>query len=87
MMNPENFVKWDDYWLFDFQLGLTSENIEVLLYVQNVLDDDTLKSGGAGPDFGPGIADRGFSAGLVQQTFFGPLPDPRRAGIRLNYRF
>jgi len=87
MMNPENFVKWDDYWLFDFQLGLASENIEVMLYVENVFDDDTLKSGGAGPDFGPGIADRGFSAGLVQQTFFGPLPDPRRAGIRLNYRF
>jgi len=48
MRNPDNFIKWDDYWLFDFQLGLASENIEVLLYVDNVFDDDTLKSGGSG---------------------------------------
>jgi outer membrane receptor protein involved in Fe transport len=86
-IKADNFVKWDDYWLFDFQLGLMSERVDVLFYVENLFDDDTLRSGGEGPDFGPTIQDRGFSAGLVQLNFFGPLPPPRRAGIRLSYRF
>ena len=85
--DQDNFVLYDDYWLFDFQLGLTSENFDALVYVDNVFDDDTIKSGGSGPDFGPGIRDRGFPAGLVQIHFFGGLPDPRRVGFRLNYRF
>jgi len=85
--NVDNFLRFEDYWLFDFQLGLTRDKVDVLLYVDNVFDDDTLKSGGEGPEFGPGIRDRGFAAGLVQTQFFGGLPDPRRVGIRLNYRF
>ena len=86
-IKADNFVKWDDYWLFDFQLGLMSERVDVLFYVENLFDDDTLRSGGEGPDFGPTIQDRGFAAGLVQLNLFGPLPPPRRAGIRLSYRF
>ena len=85
--NADNFLRYEDYWLFDFQLGLSSDNLDVLLYVDNVFDDDTLKSGGEGPDFGAGIRDRGFPAGLVQLHSFGALPDPRQVGVRLNYRF
>jgi len=85
--NADNFLRYEDFWLFDFQLGLSSDKLDVLLYVDNVFDDDTLKSGGDGPDFGAGIRDRGFSAGLVQLNSFGALPDPRQLGVRLNYRF
>jgi outer membrane receptor protein involved in Fe transport len=85
--DADNYVKYDDYWTFDYQLGLTNEKIDVLFYIDNLFDDDTLKSGGFGPDFGPGIRDRGFPAGLVQLDNFGSLPEQRRFGVRLNYRF
>jgi iron complex outermembrane receptor protein len=86
-LKADNFVKWDDYWLFDFQLGVMNESLELIFYIENLFDDDTLRSGGEGPDFGPTQASRGFSAGLVQLSFFGPLPPPRRAGVRLSMRF
>ena len=86
-VDNDNFLKWDDYWMFDFQLGLMSERVDVLLYVENLFDDDTVKSGGSGPDFGPQQAVRGFPASLVQNQYFGPVAPPRRAGIRLSYRF
>ena len=86
-MDQDNFVKFEEYWVFDFQLGLSSDKLDVLFYVDNLFDEDTLKSGGSGPDFGAGIRDRGFSACLVQTQFFGALPPPRIFGVRLNIRF
>jgi iron complex outermembrane receptor protein len=85
--NADNFVRYEPYWLFDLRFGLTGDNFEAQLYVENVFDDDTLKTGGWGPDFGPGIRGRGFPAGLVQLHYFGALPEPRHVGVRLSYRF
>jgi outer membrane receptor protein involved in Fe transport len=85
--NADNFVRYEPYWLFDLRLGLIADNVEMLLYVDNVFDDDTLKTGGWGPDVGPSVRGRGFPAGLIQLHYFGAMPDPRQVGIRLAYRF
>ncbi|MDP7418796.1 MAG: TonB-dependent receptor [Gammaproteobacteria bacterium] len=86
-VDADNFVKWDDFWLVDLRLGLASEKWNIMLYVENALDDNTLKSGGSGPDFGRQVQELGFTAGLGVQNFFGPLPDPRVLGARLTMRF
>ena len=41
-----------DYWRFDLRTGFTKDNWEGILYVKNLLDDDTVISGGNGPDIG-----------------------------------
>jgi iron complex outermembrane receptor protein len=86
-VDDDNFLKFDDYWLVDLRLGLASERTEIILYVDNLFDDDTLKSGGSGPDFGEQVTQLGFTAGLGVPHWFGTLPDPRLFGIRVNYRF
>ena len=86
-VDADNFVKWDDYWLMDLRLGLASENWNFMIYLDNALDDDTLKSGGSGPDFGRQNEQLGFTAGLGVQQFFGPLPEPRTFGARLTMYF
>jgi outer membrane receptor protein involved in Fe transport len=84
---PDNFVKFEDYWQLDFRVGLQNERWDALLYINNVLDDDTIRNGGSGPDFGPAMGDMGFSAGLVKTHYFAPLTPPRVLGVRLNVRF
>ena len=56
-------------------------------YIDNLLDDDTIKTGGSGPEFGQQVTELGFVAGLGVQFTFAPLPDPRVFGIRLSRRF
>lgn len=86
-VEADNTIYFDDYWLADTSIGLQGEKLDVLLYVDNLLDDDTIKTGGSGPDFGPQILELGFTAGLGVTNFFGTLPPPRQFGIRANYRF
>lgn len=86
-VDDDNFTTFDSYWMVDARLGLTSDSTEIILYVDNLLDDDTLKSGGSGPDFGEQVTQLGFTAGLGVTQYFGTLPDPRVFGIRFNYRF
>ena len=73
--------------MVDTRAGLSSDNLDVILYVDNLLDDRTLKSGGSGPDFGDQVVQLSFTAGLGVTQYFGTLPDPRTVGIRVNYRF
>lgn len=84
---PENLVELDSYALLNMRLGLVSDKWEVIAYVDNVLDDDTFKTGGSGPDFGDQVTDLGFTAGLGTTHYFANLPDPRVFGIRAGYRF
>ena len=86
-VDADNFVEWDDYWLVDLRLGLSSDDWDFIFYVDNLLDDDTLKTGGTGPDFAEMLSEAGFVAGLGVLAFHGPLPDPRVFGVRLNLRF
>lgn len=84
---PENLVELDSYALMDVRIGLVSDQWEVIAYVDNVLDDDTFKTGGSGPDFGQQVTDLGFTAGLGTTHYFANMPDPRVFGIRAGYRF
>lgn len=86
-LDADNFIRWDPYWLVNLQLGLTGEKWELVGYIDNLLDDNTLKSGGSGPDFGKQVTDLGFVAGLGVLFDFGPLPDPRVFGVRLTLKF
>ncbi|MFZ1624319.1 MAG: TonB-dependent receptor [Gammaproteobacteria bacterium] len=85
--DPENLVELGSYALMDLRVGLVSDQWEVIAYVENVLDDNTFKTGGSGPDFGEQVSDLGFTAGLGTTEFFGIMPDPRVFGVRASYRF
>jgi outer membrane receptor protein involved in Fe transport len=47
-----NLLWTDAYWNLDFRVGLRSDRWEALLYVNNVLDDDTVQMTGGGPGLG-----------------------------------
>jgi outer membrane receptor protein involved in Fe transport len=83
----DNFQQFDSYWNLDLRFGVEAENWDALLYIDNALDDDTVKTGGPGPDFGEQITELGFTAGLGVTHWFATLPTPRIIGVRANYRF
>jgi len=80
-------LNFDSYWLVDLRVGVVHPKYEVIAYVDNVFDDDTIRSGGSGPDFARQVSELGFTAGLGVSHFFGTLPDPRIFGIRARYKF
>lgn len=86
-LDSDNNAKFDDYVLVDARAGLTQDNWEFLVYVDNLFDDDTIQTGGSGPDFAKQVTQLGFSAGLGSSHFFAVLPDPRTFGAKLTMRF
>jgi outer membrane receptor protein involved in Fe transport len=81
-----NTSKLDDYVLSNLRLGITSDNWDALIYVNNLGDDDTVLTGNSNP----GDVDQA----LFDPTNFSPadtvgvsLPDPRVVGVRFAYRF
>ncbi len=86
-LDVDNFTYWEDFWLLNLQLGLTGDKWEMVGYIDNLLDDDTIKTGGSGPEFGQQVTELGFVAGLGVQFTFAPLPEPRVFGVRLSRRF
>jgi hypothetical protein len=67
--------------------GLTSDQWEFLVYVKNLLDDDTIRTGGPGPDFGAQVGELGFTSGFGTTHWFGVLPNPQQFGAQLTYLF
>jgi outer membrane receptor protein involved in Fe transport len=86
-VDENNSAKFKDYWLADARLGLSGETWELIGYCDNLFDDDTIRTGGTGPDFGNQVVETGFLAGFGATNFFGTLPDPRTFGIRASFRF
>jgi outer membrane receptor protein involved in Fe transport len=86
-VDPDNAQYFDSYWNVDTRIGVTHPQYEIIAYVDNLFDDDTIRSGGSGPDFARQVAETGFTAGLGVSHFFGTLPDPRIFGVRATYRF
>jgi outer membrane receptor protein involved in Fe transport len=97
-----NITKLPSYSVTNLRLGLTADNWEALLYIDNVLDDDTIRT--AGPTVG--IPNANFAFGFATAPGLGPtnpnailagpnlpqdvyanLPRPRVIGLRANYRF
>jgi iron complex outermembrane receptor protein len=74
------------YSLTNLRVGVTADQWELIGYVDNVFDDDTIRSA----DVKTGDVDRVlFTPPLTTSTqaVLVTLPDPRRFGVRLNYRF
>ena len=86
-LDVDNATFLDEYWLFDTRIGLSGETFEFLIYVDNVFEDQTIRTGGSGPDFAKQVTELGFTAGLGVSHQFGLLPDPRTFGVRLTMRF
>ncbi|MYF09335.1 MAG: TonB-dependent receptor, partial [Rhodospirillaceae bacterium] len=95
-----NTVEFESYMLADLRVGLSRNSWTVMAYVENLFDDDTLRSGISAPDFGA----IGIVSGFVPpprvpppgRFFFTLLfpdattlyyPDPRVFGIRASYSF
>ncbi|MBB5210156.1 TonB-dependent receptor [Microbulbifer hydrolyticus] len=71
-----------EYWLVDFQGGVSFDKLDVIFYVNNLLDDDKVKNGVRNVNFGFMPMGR-----FTPQTMDLMLPDPRTAGLRLSYNF
>lgn len=74
-----------EYTLWDLSAGLRGDQWSAILYVDNVLDDDTPRSVLGNPDYGHmplTMSGLGLTFGANVT-----LPEPRTAGIRFNYEF
>jgi outer membrane receptor protein involved in Fe transport len=80
--SQDNQLQFDSYWLFSFRAGLQNKTWDVIAYVDNAFDDDTVKTGFADGSLPTFWATNRF---LNQGTVI--LPDPRTYGLRVNYRF
>jgi outer membrane receptor protein involved in Fe transport len=84
--NPNNLLQFESYWLTDLRVGLRGDDWQVVAYVENLFDDDTIRDG-----FNTGGDLRNFS--IEGATFVLPdsaqyyLPSPRTFGIRAAYYF
>ena len=85
-MDEFNVKELDSYWLLNARAGLITDRWDLTLFMDNVLDDDTVRSG----------VDFGSQVNTVRQGQFPPgptdgvivsLPDPRVIGVRGVYRF
>ncbi len=81
-----NFRFLDSYVTADFRLGISTENVDFLVYVDNAFNNDTIKGG----------IDFGSTVNTFRQTQFPPaptdgfvanLPDPRVVGFRGRVRY
>ncbi len=84
--SSSNFTILDDYWLADARLGAGNDNWEVIAYMTNVFDDNTISSSGGNSDLNslvdlPGLTN---PPDFVTTAF---LPPPRTVGLRVRYRF
>ncbi|TFG87028.1 MAG: TonB-dependent receptor [Chromatiales bacterium] len=84
-----NDLAFDSFWLLNMRLGLLSPSWELIAYVDNVTDDDTIKSGFTAPDFDSFtfISNPPPSTFVTTNMAFYSLPDPRTVGIRASFRF
>ena len=69
------------YTMFDLRAGIDFERFTLMAFVDNVTDDDTIRS--AQRNIDPGRPE-GFAPGRAIIAY---LPEPRVAGVRLIYRF
>jgi iron complex outermembrane recepter protein len=81
-----NNIILPSYWTADLRIGLSTARWEVTAYVNNLFDDDKLKSTGINiPDYNNSQAtpdSPGVYSGVLAN-----LPDKRQVGIRASYKF
>jgi outer membrane receptor protein involved in Fe transport len=84
--NVANFTTLDAYWLVDLRAGLVGENWQFIAFLNNVLDDDTIRNLGSNPDF-PAWIDTGPGQPPLPFATTTTLPEPRVFGVRLSRKF
>jgi outer membrane receptor protein involved in Fe transport len=80
--DDRNTMIFPSYWMFDFRAGVSNDAWDVIAYVDNAFDDDTIKTGLADGDVPNFLTTNLF---MTKGTVI--LPDPRTYGLRVNYRF
>jgi outer membrane receptor protein involved in Fe transport len=88
-LDQTNTITFAPYTLVNLRAGFTSDSWDVIAYVDNVFENDEVRTGFASPFTGPG-SEFVFgppNAFIFQSGFVGILPDLRQVGVRVNYRF
>ena len=84
-----NDRKIDSYSLINLRAGLQADNWDLLLYVNNVFDDDTIRSWseaiGLVATSEKNLTDPNLS--IFPAEGFSIAPPPRHWGMRANFRF
>lgn len=80
--SAQNNLVFGSYSILNMRVGVTNEQWDIIAYVNNVFDDDTVQTGFADGDI-PNFQATG--AFLNHGTLY--MPDPRVYGVRLGYRF
>lgn len=78
-----NRAWFGSYWNVDLRTGVSAEAWEVTAYVNNLFNNDTIKTGISSSNFNTGF----IGSGTLFNGFLANLPDKRQFGIRANYRF
>lgn len=87
--SEKNLMVFPSYWEFNLRAGITNDRWDISAYVDNLLNDDTVKTGFEDGDIPY------FVSTFTPPTSFGIfanhgtliLPDERQYGLRVNYRF
>jgi hypothetical protein len=82
-LSAGNRAYLDGYSIWNLSAGADHDGWSAVLYVDNLFDDDTVRSGLLNTDYGFGVS---FEFDLAQAANL-VLPQPRTAGLRLAYRF
>lgn len=87
-LNDSNTIALDSYSEAAFRVGLRNERWELLAYVDNAFDDDTVRSSFANTANELIAVSAGPPFTLILPLNQTPiLPDQRQIGVRVNYRF
>ncbi|MBL8628449.1 MAG: TonB-dependent receptor [Rhodospirillaceae bacterium] len=82
----DNNTILNSYFVADARIGLSAKHWQIIAYMNNLSNNDALKSGGVAlPDFTSGFISP-VSPGLPS-GFLANLPDKRQVGLRVSYTY
>ena len=77
----------DSYALLNMRIGLQADRWDALFYVNNVTDDDTIRSWSSGTGIVATAERFDQDLGIFPPEGFSIAPPPRHYGVRANFRF
>jgi outer membrane receptor for ferrienterochelin and colicin len=84
--SSSNYSVLDEFWLTDVRFGVDNKNWNIIAYVENIFDDNTISSSGGNTDVAAGYV--GAAPSVVPPTLATAfLPLPRTAGVRVQYQY
>ena len=87
--SADNFTELDEFWKVDARIGLMGDSWDLIAYVNNLFDDNTISSNSGAVDVAAGYVNAAnLSGNLAPPTLAAAfLPQPRTYGLRLLYQF